>query len=110
MPNLLTPGVVFLARGALSLVFPGALIAAVLYILDAHYGIAISIGHLALAASVLAPTAVIVKHWLGILHTRRRAAALGARLAPKLTSGGIGNFGKLMEMMRSMEGDVCGAL
>ncbi|KAF7969359.1 hypothetical protein HWV62_27478 [Athelia sp. TMB] len=105
-----TPGVVFLARGALSLVFPGALTAAVLYILDAHYGVSISIGHLALAAAVLAPTAVVAKHWLGILHTRRRAAALGARLAPKLTSGGIGNFGKLMEMVKSMEGDVCGGV
>ncbi|KAF7967615.1 hypothetical protein HWV62_33667 [Athelia sp. TMB] len=105
-----TPGVVFLARGALSLVFPCALTAAVLYILDAHYGISISIAHLALAASVLAPSAVVAKHWLGILHTRRRAAALGARLAPKLTSGGIGNFGKLMEMVKSMEGDVCGGV
>ncbi|KAF7969358.1 hypothetical protein HWV62_27476 [Athelia sp. TMB] len=107
MPDILTPGVVFLARGAISLVFPCALILAVRYILDAHYGIAISIWHIVLAVLVLVPTAVVARHWAGILHKRRRAAALGARLVPKL-SGNIGNLNRLQELGDSMETEMCG--
>ncbi|KAF7982986.1 hypothetical protein HWV62_24590 [Athelia sp. TMB] len=87
MPAFLTPGAVFLARGALSLALPCALIA--------------------LGAALLGPAAVVARHAYGQLHKRRRAAALGARLAPRLP-GGIGNVDRLMQMMRSMEGDMCG--
>lgn len=109
MLDFLTPGIIFLARGALSLIFPCTLIVTLRYILDAHYGVVISIGQIALAALVLVPTAVVAKHWAGILYKRRRAAALSARFAPKL-SGGMGNLNRLKELASSMETEMCGAL
>ncbi|KAF7967691.1 hypothetical protein HWV62_33339 [Athelia sp. TMB] len=107
MPAFLTPGAVFLARGALSLALPCALVAIARYILAAHFGVPLSAPQIALGAALLGPAAVVARHAYGQLHKRRRAAALGARLAPRLP-GGIGNVDRLMQMMRSMEGDMCG--
>lgn len=107
MSDFLTPGVVFLARGSLSLVFPCALIAIVRYILDAHFDIQISILQIALAAATLGPATLVARYHYAQFNKRNRAAALGQRLAPKLT-GGIGNVSRMMEMMEGMKNDMCG--
>ncbi|KZP25071.1 cytochrome P450 monooxygenase pc-3 [Athelia psychrophila] len=107
MPDFLTPGVVFLARGALSLVFPCALIGILRYILDAHFGIPTSIEQISLAVAVLGPLVVVTKHYYGLLYKRRRAAALGTRIAPRLP-GGIGNVDRLMQLANGQEADMCG--
>lgn len=103
----LTPGVVFLSRGFISFLFPCGIIAVVRYILDAHFGIFISFPYLALVAVVFVPIALVVRYWYRQLYTRRRAAALGARLVPKLP-GKIGNVDKLMQLLRSMKHGYCG--
>ncbi|KZP22481.1 cytochrome P450 [Athelia psychrophila] len=107
MPNFLTPGVLFLARGALKLVFPCVLIGILRYILDAHFGIAISIARIVLGAAALIPLAIAAKRGYGQLYIRRRAAALGAQIVPSLP-GRIGNVDRLMQIVRSVEDDMCG--
>ncbi|KZP18350.1 cytochrome P450 monooxygenase pc-3 [Athelia psychrophila] len=107
MPTFLTPGILFLARGAPKLVFPCALIGILRYILDAHFGITISIARIVLGAAVLLPLLLTAKRVYGLLYMKRRAAALGARLVPFLP-GGIGNVDRLMRLVRSMDDEICG--
>lgn len=103
----LTPGIVFLGHGFLSILFPCGTIAVVRYILDAHFGIFVSLPCLALVAVVLLPIALMVRYWYGQLYYRRRAAAFGARVAPKLP-GKFGNVDRLMQLIWSMKHGYCG--
>lgn len=108
MPSILTPGVLFLARSALDLVFPCTLIGILRYILDAHFGITISISRITLGVAALIPFMLAAKRVYALWYTRRRAAALGARVVPFLP-GGIGNLDRLMTLVRNVDNDICGA-
>lgn len=107
MPTLLTPGVLFLSRGALKFGFPCALALGILcYILNVYFGMSISIAYIALGAAAFTPLILGALRTYGQLYQQRRAAILGARLAPKLP-GGIGNIDRVMQLVRSMENNIC---
>lgn len=107
MPNFLTPGVLFLSRGALKFGFPCALALGILcYVLNGYFGMSISIARIALGAAASTPLILVALRAYVQLYQQRRAEKLGARLAPKLP-GGIGNIDRVMQLVRSMENNIC---
>jgi len=100
----LTPGVIFLGRAFAFLLLPCLVTAAVRFILDNHFGILIP-KRVVFGATVLAMPIVTTIHltWVQI-KKQRRAAALGARLVPKVPGKRPGNFDVLVQVINVQHG------
>lgn len=105
---VLTPGVLFLGRGLASLLFSCAIIFAGRYVLDAHLGVHIPSSVLATAFVVLFPLLLLLRYYWGQYDEHRRAAALGARVVPRLAGKWPGNFDKLLEIIESVDSGYIG--
>ncbi|KIM86025.1 hypothetical protein PILCRDRAFT_816571 [Piloderma croceum F 1598] len=101
--TLLTPGIVFLSRAFLSLLFPCFVIAASRIILDNHFGIFIP-KRFVIGATVLAiPIITTIRICWAQIKTRRRAAALDSRVAPTITGKWLGNFDIVKEIVKIVQ-------
>ncbi|KIM86354.1 hypothetical protein PILCRDRAFT_816295 [Piloderma croceum F 1598] len=99
---LLTPGVIFLSRTFVSLLLPCLVIAAVRFILDDRFGILIP-KRVVFGATVLAvPIITTIRSTWAQIKKRRRAAALGARLVPKVPGKRLGNFDVLVQVINNV--------
>jgi len=100
----LTPGVIFLARSAVSLLFPCSIMLAVRYILSHHFNIYVPTRVLVATTVVVLPIIAYIRYGLVQMHQRRRAAALGARIASPLASKWPANLDHLAALVKSAEG------
>lgn len=103
----LTPGVVFLTRLAL---FPCSIMVAVRYILSHHFNIYVPIRVLVATIVIILPSVAYVRYGLVQMHRRRRAAALGARIASPLVGKWPGNLDHLVALIKSAESGYPGEL
>lgn len=102
---LVTPGLAFLGRALLSLAFPCAIIATIRFILNDHFGLSISTWSLAAGIAIGVPLMMAVRIGIDEVTQRRRAAALGARIAPRIQGKWPGNLDILRTMLKiSREG------
>ena len=99
-----TPGVIFLTRSAVSLLFPCSIMVAVRYILSHHFDIYVPMRVLFATTVVVLPSVAYIRYGLDQMHRRRRAAALGARIACPLTSKWPANLDHLIALVKSAEG------
>jgi hypothetical protein len=98
--TLLTPGIIFLSRAFIYLLFPCLAIATLRIILDNHFGIVIP-GRFVIGATVLAiPIITTIRLGWAQIKTRRRAAALDSRVAPTVTGKWLGNLDILKEIAK----------
>jgi len=99
----MTPGVIFLSRTFLSLLFPCIVIATVRFILDDHFGIFIP-KRIVIATTVLGiPIITTIRLGWVQIKRRRRAAVLGARVPPMVTGKWLGNLDLLKEIANNIK-------
>lgn len=96
---IFTPGGKFLGCALLSLLCPCAFIAGFQYVLDKHLSFFIPAWLLMTATALGAPTVLALRIALDEINQRRRAAALGARLVPRVIGSLPGNLDVLMKLM-----------
>ncbi|KAF7966888.1 hypothetical protein HWV62_36642 [Athelia sp. TMB] len=98
----LTPGLAFIARGLISLILPCILIAGIRLFLAVQFHLVVPIWA-TIALSILAlPFVLIARYQIHQYHHRRRAAALGARMAPTLVGNWPGNLDILLDAMQKL--------
>ena len=97
--DCLTPGAVFLSRGFLTLLFPCTIIAGARFILDKEFGIFIPTWVIVTGTCLGIPIVMLVSVVWDEIHQRRRAAALGARLVPRVKGRWIGNIDVLFDQV-----------
>lgn len=95
----LAPGVAFIARGLLSLVLPCTLIAGVRLFLAVRFELVVPIWATIVLSILGLPVVLIARYQLLQFRHRRRAAALGARMAPALEGKWPGNLDILLDAM-----------
>lgn len=98
----LTPGIVFLSRALLTLALPLTVILGVRIVLADTLNITIPIPALLAGFSVLLPIALSVRHGLSLMSEKRRAAKMGARIAPKVVGKWPGNLDKLIQIVKNV--------
>ncbi|KIM75713.1 hypothetical protein PILCRDRAFT_827008 [Piloderma croceum F 1598] len=101
---LLTPGVIFLTRSAVSLLFPCSIMVAVRYSLSHHFDIHVPMPVLVATIVIVLPCVAYARYGLVQMHQRRRAAALGARIASPLAGKWPANLDHLAALVKSAEG------
>lgn len=100
---VLTPGVVFLSRRLLSLVCLSVLIASVRLTLNVYLGFSI-LSWACVALTVLGvPLALAARIILDEMHHHRRAAALGARIVPRVMGRSFGNLDIITAMFKEAQ-------
>ena len=98
----LTPGLAFIAHGLISLTLPCILIAGIRLFLAAQFHLVVPIWA-TIALSILAlPFVLIARYQIHQYRYRRRAAALGARMAPTLVGNWPGNLDILLDAMQKL--------
>lgn len=108
MAKFLTPGAIFVGRAIVALLFACGVLVTVRYILSDHFGIVISTQVCLAATAVLLPQVVYVPYCLAQLQHRRRAAALGARVAPKVVGKWPGNLDRLIAVVSNIQNGYLG--
>jgi hypothetical protein len=98
----LTPGAIFLSRCLTSLLLPSAVIAGTRFILKTHFGISIPIWALVIGNFLGIPVVIIARLVWDEIYQRRRAAALGARLVPRVVGRWPGNIDVLIDAIEKM--------
>ncbi|KAF7978575.1 hypothetical protein HWV62_45513 [Athelia sp. TMB] len=98
----LTPGLAFIARGLLSLVFPFALIVGTRFFLAVQFDLVVPIWATIVLSIVALPVVLTARYQLLQYRHRRRAAALGARMAPTLVGKWPGNLDILLDAMEKL--------
>jgi hypothetical protein len=100
----LTPGLIFLSGAFVPLLLPCLVIAGLRFILDDHFGILIP-KRVLFGATVLAvPIVTTIRLTWVQIKKQRRAAALGARLVPKVPGKRPGNFDVMVQMINIQHG------
>jgi hypothetical protein len=99
---LLTPGLFFLSRAFASLLFLYTMIAVAQFILDDRFGILLPGWVLIVATVFLIPAIATVRLSWAQFYKRRRAIALGARVAPTISGSWPGNLDVLTEMVKNV--------
>lgn len=98
---VVTPGVDFIVRNLVTLSIPPTLLAVALRALTAAYDLPLPTW-LVISGSILSvPLIIAVRIISKSLYEKRRAAALGARLAPQIQGKSIGNF-DILGVMRDL--------
>jgi hypothetical protein len=77
---------------------------AVRYILSHHFDIYVSMRVLVATTIIVLPSVAYVRYGLAQMHRRRRAAALGARIASPLAGKWPANLDHLVALIKSSEG------
>jgi hypothetical protein len=106
----LSPAAIFLTRSAESLLFPCSIMVAARYILSHHFDIYIATPVLVAATPILLLLAAYIRYSLAQIQQRRRAAALGARVAPKLVGKWPGNLDQLIALVNNIHNEYLGEL
>ena len=96
----LTPGLLFLSRRLLSLVFLSVLIVAIRTTLNAYLSISIPLWICVTTTVAGIPLVLTARVMLEELHHRQRAAALGARMVPRVPARMPGSFDLLATLFR----------
>lgn len=104
----LTPGVAFLGRGLISLLFPCAVIAGIRLILAIQFDLVVPTWGVVIASILIIPLVLVARYQWVQFHHRRRAAALGARIAPRLQGKWPGNLDILLDAMDKLQNSYIG--
>ena len=100
----------FLIHAAESLLFPCSIMVAARYILSHHFDIYVATPALVAATPILLLLAAYIRYSLAQMQQRRRAAALGARVAPKLVGKWPGNLDELIALINGLRNGYLGEL
>lgn len=101
---LITPGLAFLGRGCLSLILPCTTIVGVRLILKVYFNLPVPTWSLVAGISAGVPLMLAARIGIDDFKQRRRAAALGARMVPRVRGRWLGNIDVLMTVMRNANG------
>jgi len=95
----LTPGAIFLTRALISLLLPSVVIVGIRSILKTQFDIFVPTWALITGSALSIPVVIITRLVWDEIYQRRRAAALGARLVPRVVGRWPGNIDVLIYMI-----------
>lgn len=98
---MITPGLAFLGQGFLSLLFPCTTLVGIRVVLNYHFDFPIPIWSLVAIIGTGVPLVLVARIGFDDFTQRRRAAALGARMVPRIRGRWLGNLDVLMTMLRN---------
>jgi hypothetical protein len=99
---IITPGIIFLSRAFVSLLLLCAVIGLAGFVLDDYFGIFVSRWILIVATVLVIPVIATLHSSWALVKKHRRAAALGARVAPTINGSWPGNLDVLLELVKNV--------
>lgn len=99
-----------LSRGFLNLCVASAIVYGLRFIIYQRFGLYIPSWVLITSTVLGIPLVLAIRIQMDEMHQRRRAKALGARIAPRIQGNLIGNFDVLRTMLKNWRGGYPGEL
>jgi hypothetical protein len=99
--QVFTPGLTFVGRALLSLLFPCTFIAGVQYILNNQFDIIIPTWFLITVALIGLPVVMAIRVGIDEIKQRRKATAMGARMLPRVSGKWPGNVDLVVRQLEN---------